>query len=225
MLFNFVPLQNVVATGDGLAMAADIATIVVGVAIVVVAFAGVALARKMNRTLDGVRTAVGQNLGPVSERARVISDNVEFISQALRTDVERLNASVRALSDRLHQASDHMEERIEDFNALMEVVQEEAEGMFIDTAATVRGVREGAAAITRSVPAMAGEGDTGESTSPEGDRAGSTLPGAGHSDSGSNEPHAADNSSPETDDPGAVLDEANEAPHDDGLEAVPTREG
>ena len=143
MLFNFVPLQNVVATGDGLAMAADIATIVVGVAIVVVAFAGVALARKMNRTLDGVRTAVGQNLGPVSERARVISDNVEFISQALRTDVERLNASVRALSDRLHQASDHMEERIEDFNALMAVVQEEAEGMFSDTAATVRGVREG----------------------------------------------------------------------------------
>ena len=223
-LLTLTPLQSTVTAGDGLAMAADIATIVVGVAIVVMVFAGVTLARKMNRTLDGVRTTLGQNLGPVSERARAISDNVEFISQALRTDVERLNASVRALSDRLHQASDHMEERIEDFNALMEVVQEEAEGMFIDTAATVRGVREGAAAITRSVPAMAGEGDTGESTSPEGDRAGSTLPGAGHSDSGSNEPHTADNSSPETDDPGAVVDAANEATHGDGLEAVPTRE-
>lgn len=149
MLLVLVPPQSSVAAGDGLAMAADIAMIVVGVAIVVLAFAGVALARKINRTLDGMRTAVRQNLGPVSDRARAISDNVEFISQALRTDVERLNESVHALSDRLHQASNRMEERIEDFNALMEVVQEEAEGMFIDTAATMRGVREGAAAITR----------------------------------------------------------------------------
>jgi hypothetical protein len=85
----------------------------------------------------------------VSERAHAISDNVEFITRALRTDVERLNASVKALTDRLHQASDRMEERIEEFNALMEVVQGEAEDIFIDTAATVRGVREGARNIGR----------------------------------------------------------------------------
>ncbi len=162
ILLTLTPLQSPVAAGDGLAMAADIAMIVVGVAIVVMAFAGVALARKISRTLDGVRTAVGQNLGPVSDRARAISDNVEFISQALRTDVERLNASVRLLSDRLHQASDRMEERIEDFNALMEVVQEEAEGMFIDTAATVRGVREGAAAITRGASTADGVSDAAD---------------------------------------------------------------
>ena len=168
-LLTLTPLQSTVTAGDGLAMAADIATIVVGVAIVVMAFAGVALARKMNRTLDGMRNAVGHNLGPVADRARAISDNVEFISQALRTDVERLNASVRALSDRLHQASDHMEERIEDFNALMEVVQEEAEGMFIDTAATVRGVREGAAAITRGASTTSVDPDHPDGVSREAD--------------------------------------------------------
>ena len=169
ILLTLTPLQSPVAGGDGLAMAADIAMIVVGVAIVVMAFAGVALARKINRTLDRVRTAVGQNLGPVSDRARAISDNVEFISQALRTDVERLNASVRTLSDRLHQASDRMEERIEDFNALMEVVQEEAEGMFIDTAATIRGVREGAAAITRGASTASVEADQPDSVLREAD--------------------------------------------------------
>jgi methyl-accepting chemotaxis protein len=142
---------------------------VVGVAIVILAFAGVMLARKINRTLDGVRTAVGQNLGPVSDRARAISDNVEFISHALRTDVERLNASVHALSDRLHQASGRMEERIEDFNALMEVVQEEAEGMFIDTAATMRGLREGAATITRAAATPAVESDQRDEATHEAD--------------------------------------------------------
>jgi vacuolar-type H+-ATPase subunit I/STV1 len=85
----------------------------------------------------------------VSDRARSISDNVQFITQALRSDVERLNASVKALTARLHQASSRMEERIEEFNALMEVVQSEAEEVFLDTAATVRGVREGARAMGR----------------------------------------------------------------------------
>ncbi len=40
-----------------------------------------------------------------------------------------------------------MEERIEEFNALMEVVQGEAEDIFLDTASTVRGVRAGARSI------------------------------------------------------------------------------
>lgn len=121
--------------------------IIVGVAILIVSTVLVVLALKVNRSLKSVRKSVSQNLGPVSDRARSISDNVEFITQALRTDVERLNASVRALTDRLHQASDHMEQRIDEFNALMEVVQGEAEDIFIDTAATVRGVRESARVI------------------------------------------------------------------------------
>ena len=90
-----------------------------------------------------------RSLAPVSDRAGVISDNVEFITQAVRADVEQLNDSVKGLTDRLKLASERMEERIEEFNALMEVVQEEAEEIFIDTAATVRGVRHGAATIGR----------------------------------------------------------------------------
>jgi hypothetical protein len=43
-----------------------------------------------------------------------------------------------------------MEQRIEEFNALMEVIQGEAESAFIKTAAAVRGVREGAQKLSRS---------------------------------------------------------------------------
>jgi uncharacterized protein YoxC len=128
-------------------MAADIAMIVVAAAVILLALVTAWVLLRVNRTLTEVRRGVHQNLGPVSDRARSISDNVEFITLALRTDVERLNASVKALSDRLQQASDHMEARIDDFNALMEVVQNEAEDIFLDTAATVRGVRRGARSI------------------------------------------------------------------------------
>lgn len=137
---------------DSVALAADIAVLVAAAAVAILALVVVPLLLEWRRTLVELRGSVRQSLGPVSDRARSISDNVQFITQALRTDVERLNASVQALTARLHQASDHMEERIEEFNALMEVVQEEAEDIFLDTAATVRGVREGARTLGRRTP-------------------------------------------------------------------------
>lgn len=140
-------LQQAPLTRDGLSIAADVAVVVTGAAIIVLAvIAGVVLLG-LRRAVNETRIGVRQNMGPVSDRARAISDNVEFITQALRTDVERLNASVKSLTDRLQLASERMEERIEEFNALMEVVQSEAEDIFLDTASTVRGVRAGARSI------------------------------------------------------------------------------
>ncbi|MDX1494738.1 MAG: hypothetical protein R3253_11790 [Longimicrobiales bacterium] len=150
MLYPTLAMAPQAATGAGaLAAWANVAIIVIAVAVLVLALMAGSLMLRFNRILSELQRSAHQNFGPVSDRARSISDNVEFITQALRTDVEKLNASVRALSDRLQQASDRMEERIEEFNALMEVVQVEAEEIFIDTASTVRGVREGARAITR----------------------------------------------------------------------------
>lgn len=146
---------------DGLAVAADVAMVVVAVAVIVSVIALTLVLLKLMRVMGEVRLGVRQNFGPVSDRARSISDNVEFITEALRSDVQRLNASVRALSDRLQQASDHMEQRIEDFNALMEVVQGEAEDIFLDTAAVAHGVREGARSIS-----SAGK-DLGDSRTPD----------------------------------------------------------
>ena len=145
-----IALLQVPSPRDGLSVAADVSIVVVAVAVVVLAVLGSLLLLRINGAVKEMRIGVRQNLGPVSDRARTISDNVEFITQALRTDVERLNASVKALTDRLQLASERMEERIEEFNALMEVVQDEAEDIFLDTASTVRGVRAGARSIGRA---------------------------------------------------------------------------
>jgi len=163
------------APRDAISVAADVAGIVVAIAVlVVVAIAGVLFLR-INRILGEIRLGVRQNLGPVSDRARSISDNVEFITQVLRSDVEALNTSVRAVTDRLTLASEHMEERIEEFNALMKVVQGEAEDAFLDTAATVRGVRESARSIAGSPRSARRRSESAEdsvSVSLEGDRDG-----------------------------------------------------
>lgn len=86
---------------------------------------------------------------PLLERARGIAANVEFITTTLKDDAEALHTGARAISDRLTEASEHLEDRIREFNALMEVVQQEAEGAFIDTVSTARGVREGARRFSR----------------------------------------------------------------------------
>lgn len=152
---------------DRIALAADLAVLVAAAAMAVLALALVRALAAWNRTITDVREMVRQNLGPVSDRARTISDNVEFITHALRADVERLNASVQSLTARLHQASAHMEDRIEEFNALMEVVQGEAEDLFLDTAATVRGVRESARAMGRRREREGTGPTTGEAAAPD----------------------------------------------------------
>ena len=146
----FTSLQATPAAGT-LETVARTADIVVALAMLVLALLGIVLFVKTNRILDELRRSARQSFGPVSDRARAISDNVEYISQAVRTDVRGLHDSVQALTGRLNQASERMEERIEDFNALMEVVQGEAEEMFLDAASTARGVREGARAISERV--------------------------------------------------------------------------
>ena len=128
-------------------VASEVAQIVIALAMLVLVVLVAMLVFRLHRVVKELQRSAHQNFGPVSDRARSISDNVEFITQTVRSDVESLNASVRGLSERLQLASDRMEERIEDFNALMTVVQGEAEEIFLDTASTVRGVREGARAI------------------------------------------------------------------------------
>jgi hypothetical protein len=150
---------------DGLQTAADVSLVVLGVFVPILLFVALGpllQARRLNGTVRALWGRAVDRAGPLLDQGQNVADNVEFITRALRTDVERLNASVKALTDRLHQASDRMEERIEEFNALMEVVQSEAEQIFIDTASTVRGVRAGARSLGANAAAQAEPAPVGE---------------------------------------------------------------
>lgn len=102
---------------------------------------GILQMRQAGRAVEGVRRSFVTDPG-VEGLRRTVS-HVESISRTLEEEVGRLSQSVSGLSDRLIQASDRMEERIEEFNALMELVQREAEGAFVEGAAVARGVRAG----------------------------------------------------------------------------------
>ena len=122
--------------------------------------------RKVHVTLKRSSDHLQKRLDPILERGLEVTANMEFISSAVRMDVQRVSESVRSLSDRLQGASDRMEERIQEFNALMEVVQEEAEDVFIGSAAAARGVRAGAR-VFRGPEQVRTEDDTADSEDAE----------------------------------------------------------
>lgn len=103
--------------------------------------------RKSYAKVSNLLDKVYGDINPLMRHASAIADNVNYITTSVRTDVQQVNATIAAANQRLQQAMALTEQRLGEFNALLEVVQEEAETMFIATASTVRGVRTGAAAL------------------------------------------------------------------------------
>ena len=160
------PLQQVVASTapNTLQVAAEVSTVVIAVIsvmLLVVILLFLVQLRKLLRSLQ-------RHVQPVTDRARVAAENVEYITALVRQDVQNVQAAVSGLSDRLGEASERMEERVEEFNALMDVVQDEAESVLLDTAALVRGVRAGAKTIGESTAGAAPGGHPQEPAPLEG---------------------------------------------------------
>jgi uncharacterized protein YoxC len=130
----------------------SIATIVIAIALIVLAAAivGAALAaRRLTGKVQKMMERVRTDVDPILQHAIAVSDNVNYVSTAIRGDVQKLNDTVTMATRRLNRAAEVAENRIGEFNALLGVVQEEAENLFVNTAATVRGVQVGTETFRR----------------------------------------------------------------------------
>jgi uncharacterized protein YoxC len=138
--------------------------------------------RKSYSKISDLLDRVYGDINPLMRHASAIADNVNYISTSVRTDVQQVNATIAAANLRLQQAVALTEQRLGEFNALLAVVQEEAEGMFIATASTVRGVRTGAAALhtededALTAPSPAPEEDDDGYDDPDQPQAGAARP-------------------------------------------------
>lgn len=97
--------------------------------------------RRINHLLDRVHS----DIAPILNHVHNITDNVDFVSASIRADVQKVNQAIDSASEQVQQALALTEQRMNEFNALLAVVQQEAEELFLSTASTVRGVQHGAA--------------------------------------------------------------------------------
>ncbi len=128
--------QKVISVASGVM---SISIIVLTVALVPAAWNFRKSYKKISEMLDKVYG----DINPLMRHASAIADNVDYISTAIRVDVQQVSQTVAAVNKRLQQAAASAEDRIKQLNALLDVVQEEAESAFVTTASTIRGVQTG----------------------------------------------------------------------------------
>ena len=99
--------------------------------------------RKSYKKTSDMLDKIYGDINPLMRHASAIADNVDYISTSVRVDIQQVSQTIAAVNQRLQQAVSTAEDRIKQLNALLDVVQEEAESAFVTTASTIRGVRTG----------------------------------------------------------------------------------
>ena len=128
--------EKVTTYASGLA---SIALLVLAVALVPAAWNF----RKSYAKASDMLDRIYGDINPIMRHASTIADNVNYISTSVRVDIQQVSQTISMANQKLVEAVELAEDRVKELNALLAVVQEEAEGVFVTTASTIRGVRTG----------------------------------------------------------------------------------
>lgn len=135
-----------------LAQIYSVATTIIALALsvlTVVAIPALWRFRRTYRKADHLLDRIYSDITPITHNANVISENLNYLTTAIRQDIQKVSATIEDANHQVEEALALTERRVRDFNALLAVAQEEAEHLFLSTASTVRGVRRGAEAFHR----------------------------------------------------------------------------
>ena len=99
--------------------------------------------RKSYKKVSDMLDKIYGDVNPLMRHASAVADNVDYITTSIRVDVQQVSQTVAAVNQRLQDALQGAEDRMKQLNALLDVVQEEAESAFVTTASTIRGVQTG----------------------------------------------------------------------------------
>lgn len=103
--------------------------------------------RKSYQKVSDLLDKVYADVNPITHHASRIAENVDYVSTALRADVQRASALLTSAERRLEETLRRAEARARDLEALIEVAQSEAEHSLVTAASAVAGVREGVASL------------------------------------------------------------------------------
>jgi len=152
--------KQVAVEQGAFAKVAGVAQGLMTIAILVLTVALVPAAWNFRKSYKRVNELIDRfygDIGPLVRNANTVADNVNYITTAIRVDVQQFNQTVALANERLTVAVKTAERRLNELDALMRVVQREAENAFISTASTLRGVRAGATTLRDEV-----EGDVAD---------------------------------------------------------------
>ncbi len=130
-------IQKVMSVTQGLM---TVAILVLTVALVPAAWSF----RKSYARINDLLDRVYGDISPIMRHASTVADNLNYVTTSLRADVQQVSQTVSSANQRVLLAARLAEQRLEQFNALLAVVQDEAEDTFVSAASAMRGMRAGA---------------------------------------------------------------------------------
>ncbi|MDQ6612379.1 MAG: hypothetical protein M3Y64_08095 [Gemmatimonadota bacterium] len=104
----------------------------------------------LKRGIDLLKTTVDKlyaDTRPIVEKASKVAGDAHDMVQVVRRDIERVSQTAHDLGDQLLDVVDVTQRRVDDVNAVLDVVQGELEETVLSTTAALRGVRLGGRAI------------------------------------------------------------------------------
>lgn len=129
-----------------------------GVLQIIVLLLGIGMLVTLILLLLSVRTAVHKvndavdhftkETRPLIARATGIVDDAREVVAMVRTDVERVTDAAGLISEQLIDAAETTSQRIDEVNAVLDVLQGELETTAIGTVSAIRGVRVGARTLS-----------------------------------------------------------------------------
>ncbi len=122
--------------------------LVLGVATLVVMVMLLITVRRSALELNAALQRFAQETRPLIATATTVANDAREVVALIRTDVERLTDAAHAVSEQLIDAAETTAIRVDDVNAVLDVLQGELEDTAIEAAAVVRGLRAGARHLT-----------------------------------------------------------------------------
>lgn len=103
--------------------------------------------KKAIDALKGTVEKLAEDARPIIKQTSLVATDAREVVAMIRTDVERVTFAAGEVSDQLLDIAASTERRMDDINAVIDVVQGELEETVLSTAATLRGVRLGGRAV------------------------------------------------------------------------------
>ena len=147
------PLQDttvVTVARDGLGVVSAWMTLGIGVAfaaILIVLLLVLSELRLLSRTWTGFLRTTTERSIPLVEHANNAAQNLERITEVVRSEVDRFDGAVGGVADDIGKAAEDVKRRVADLSALLDLAQSEAEDAVLDAAAAVRMLRKGTALL------------------------------------------------------------------------------
>ena len=127
------------ATLESIALILSIGLYLAVITLVIIAIPAFRDLRAWLKGADELHSLV-RSLRPTLTNA---AENINYLSAAFRSDADELGQTVRRATESANEIIDQARDRAAEINGFLEVVQEEAETTFLNTASLLRGVRAG----------------------------------------------------------------------------------